>query len=115
MLPHLLPTMQLKVNNNLFIAGQLSGVEGYIESSASAIVAAINAVNLIKEKELVTLPLETVMGSLINYICTAQVKTFQPMNSNYGILTTKSKDKSLFFSLSNWSFSSKTAFSKQCS
>ncbi len=90
---HLLPTMQLKANNNIFVAGQLSGVEGYIESSASAIVAAINAVNLIKGKDLVTMPLETVTGSLINYICTAQVKSFQPMNSNYGVLTTKSKDK----------------------
>ena len=90
---HLLPTMQLKENNNIFVAGQLSGVEGYIESSASAIVAAINAVNLIKGKDLVTMPLETVTGSLINYICTAQVKSFQPMNSNYGVLTTKSKDK----------------------
>ena len=90
---HLLPTMQLKANSNIFIAGQLSGVEGYIESSASAIVAAINAVNLSNEKELVTLPLDTVIGSLLNYICTAQVKTFQPMNSNYGILTNKSKDK----------------------
>jgi len=39
------------------------------------------------------MPLETVTGSLINYICTAQVKSFQPMNSNYGVLTTKSKDK----------------------
>jgi methylenetetrahydrofolate--tRNA-(uracil-5-)-methyltransferase len=90
---HLLPTMQLRANNNIFVAGQLSGVEGYIESSASAIVAAINAVNLIKGKDLVTMPLETVTGSLINYICTAQVKSFQPMNSNYGVLTTKSKDK----------------------
>ena len=90
---HLLPTMQLKENNNIFIAGQLSGVEGYIESSASAIVAAINAVRLYKKEQLVTLPLETVIGSLINYICTANVKSFQPMNSNYGILSNKSKDK----------------------
>lgn len=90
---HLLPTMQLKENSNIFIAGQLSGVEGYIESSASAIVAAINAVRLLKNKKMITLPLETVIGSLINYICTAQAKSFQPMNSNYGILTNKSKDK----------------------
>lgn len=96
----LLPTMQLKVNNNIFIAGQLSGVEGYIESSASAIVAAINAVRLYKEKDLVSLPLDTVIGSLVNYICTAQVKTFQPMNSNYGILKNKSKDKMILKDLS---------------
>lgn len=97
---HLLPTMQLKENNNVFIAGQLSGVEGYIESSASAILAAINATRILKEKELVTLPLDTVIGSLINYICTAQVKTFQPMNSNYGILSNKNKDKMVLKDLS---------------
>ena len=97
---HLLPTMQLKVNNNIFIAGQLSGVEGYIESSASAIVAAINAVRLFNKDSLLTLPLETVIGSLTNYICTAQAKTFQPMNSNYGILINKSKDKMMLKDLS---------------
>ena len=97
---HLLPTMQLKANSNVFIAGQISGVEGYIESSASAIVAAINAVRLLKQEELVTLPLDTVIGSLINYICTAQVKTFQPMNSNYGILANKNKDKMVLKDLS---------------
>lgn len=90
---HLLPTMQLKEHQNIFIAGQLSGVEGYIESSASGIVAAINAVRLFKEEELVTLPLQTVIGALLNYICTAQVKSFQPVNSNYGILPNRSKDK----------------------
>lgn len=90
---HLLPTMQLKENNKVFIAGQLSGVEGYIESSASAIVAAINATKLLKNEELVTLPLDTVIGSLINYICTAELKSFQPMNSNYGVLSNKNKDK----------------------
>lgn len=90
---HLSPTMQLKQHPNIFVAGQLSGVEGYIESSASGIVAAINAVRLFKEKELVTLPLQTVIGALLNYICTAQVKSFQPVNSNYGILPNRSKDK----------------------
>jgi len=97
---HLLPTMQLKENNNIFIAGQISGVEGYIESSASAIVAAINAVRLLKKDNLITLPLDTVIGSLINYICTAQVKSFQPMNSNYGILANKNKDKMILKDLS---------------
>lgn len=97
---HLLPTMQLKENKNIFIAGQLSGVEGYIESSASAIIAAINACNLLNNKAPVTLPLDTVMGSLVNYICTAQVKTFQPMNSNYGILVNKNKDKMILKDLS---------------
>ncbi len=97
---HLIPTMQLKENSKVFIAGQLSGVEGYIESSASAIVAAINATRLLKNEELVTLPLDTVIGSLINYICTAELKSFQPMNSNYGILSNKNKDKMVLKDLS---------------
>ncbi len=97
---HLLPSMQLKENRNVLIAGQISGVEGYIESSASGIIAAINAVRLLKKQELITLPLDTVIGSLINYICTAQVKTFQPMNSNYGVLANKNKDKMVLKDLS---------------
>lgn len=97
---HLNPFMQLKTSNKVFIAGQLSGVEGYIESSASAIVAAINAVKLYNKQNLISLPLDTVIGSLINYICTAQVKTFQPMNSNYGVLANKNKDKMILKDLS---------------
>mgnify|MGYP003296507848 CR=1 FL=1 len=78
--------MQLKENNNVFFAGQLSGVEGYIESAASAIIAAINAVRLINDEQLIDVPTSTVLGSLINYICNASDKHFRPMNSNYGIL-----------------------------
>ena len=90
---HLNEYMQLKNHANVFLAGQISGVEGYIESSASAIIAAINAVRLLSEKEMVSVPLETILGSLISYICKASEKHFRPMNSNYGILVNRDKDK----------------------
>lgn len=90
---HLNQYMQLKENSNIFFAGQLSGVEGYIESSASAILAAINAVRLYKEQSLIKIPTSTVLGSLIYYICNASDKHFRPMNSNYGIMVNRSKDK----------------------
>ena len=90
---HLNTHMQLKEHKNVFMAGQISGVEGYIESSASAILAAINAVRYLKNMPLVTLPASTVLGSLVNYICNASSKDFRPMNSNYGIMINRSKDK----------------------
>lgn len=90
---HLNKHMQLKTNDSIFFAGQLSGVEGYIESSASAILAAINAVRLIKNQELIELPTSTVLGSLVNYICNASLKDFRPMNSNYGIMINRSNNK----------------------
>jgi methylenetetrahydrofolate--tRNA-(uracil-5-)-methyltransferase len=90
-------TMQTKKYPNLFFAGQISGVEGYIESSSSAIVAAINAARLISNEELVTLPLTTQLGSLLNYIVTASPKHFQPMNSNYGVMMQANKDRMLVY------------------
>lgn len=90
---HLNKHMQLKTNQSIFFAGQLSGVEGYIESSASAILAAINAARLQKNETLLEIPTTTVLGSLINYICNASAKDFRPMNSNYGIMINRPKDK----------------------
>lgn len=90
---HLNKHMQLKNNSDIFFAGQLSGVEGYIESSASAIIAAINAVRRLKNENLVEMPTTTVLGSLIHYICNASPKDFRPMNSNYGIMINRPKDK----------------------
>lgn len=90
---HLNKYMQVKTNQSIFFAGQLSGVEGYIESSASAILAAINAVRLLNNRPLLELPTTTVLGSLIHYICNASAKDFRPMNSNYGIMINRSKDK----------------------
>lgn len=80
------PTFQTKQYQNLFIAGQLSGVEGYVESAASGIYAAINMDRYLKSKELLVLPSTTVMGSMAQYICNASKDGFQPMNANFGIM-----------------------------
>ena len=69
----------------VFFAGQITGVEGYVESSASGIYAAINVLRLLKGEELVTFPRETIMGSMANYISVYHDE-FVPMNANYGIV-----------------------------
>jgi methylenetetrahydrofolate--tRNA-(uracil-5-)-methyltransferase len=85
--PRLLrPTLQLKRRDDLFLAGQMIGVEGYVESAASGLLAAINAARLINHLEPVTAPVETAMGSLLAYISAASRREFQPMNANYGLM-----------------------------
>ena len=88
-------TLQCKKRKDLFIAGQMIGVEGYVESAASGILAGINAVRFLKNQPLLTLPLETMLGSLCHYISHASQKKFQPMNANYGILQFKEDKKIL--------------------
>lgn len=79
-------TYNLKNNNNVYFAGQITGVEGYVESISSGMVSAINAVNQIKGKEEKIIFLEnTVIGALSKYISTPNER-FQPMNANFGIL-----------------------------
>lgn len=80
------PTNQLKVNENIFFAGQITGVEGYVESMASGIVAGINAVKKLNSEELIIFPKNTALGSLLSYITEENQKSFQPMNMNFGIL-----------------------------
>lgn len=80
------PTLQTRKYPNLFFAGQLSGVEGYVESAATGLLAGINMDLYINNKELVTLPQETILGSLVHYISNSNIKDFQPMNANFGIL-----------------------------
>lgn len=87
---------QVKSMPNIFVAGQLSGVEGYVESIASGLCSGINMANLITGKVLTPFPEQTMIGSLANYLATANTN-FQPMNSNNGILPPleeKIKDKS---------------------
>ncbi|MGG2064829.1 FADH(2)-oxidizing methylenetetrahydrofolate--tRNA-(uracil(54)-C(5))-methyltransferase TrmFO [Bacillus sp. S14(2024)] len=79
------PTYQYKNRNDLFFAGQMTGVEGYVESAASGLLAGINAARLVKGEEPVVLPPVTAMGSMANYITTTNVKNFQPMNANFGL------------------------------
>lgn len=78
-------TYQSKKRSDLFFAGQMTGVEGYVESAASGLLAGRNAVRLIKGEELITLPRETAMGSLAYYITHTSGKNFQPMNVNFGL------------------------------
>ncbi|KMK77207.1 FADH(2)-oxidizing methylenetetrahydrofolate--tRNA-(uracil(54)-C(5))-methyltransferase TrmFO [Alkalihalobacillus pseudalcaliphilus] len=85
--PNLLkPTYQYKDREDLFFAGQITGVEGYVESAAAGLVAGINAAKLLKDEELVELPESTIMGSMAQYITNANPKNFQPMNANFGLL-----------------------------
>lgn len=79
-------TYQTKLYPNLFFAGQMSGVEGYVESAASGIVAAINMDRYLNNKELVTFPRTTIMGSMAFYITHSPTTGFQPMNANFGIM-----------------------------
>ncbi len=93
---YLEPTNQLKEQPMIFFAGQMTGVEGYVESCASGLVAGINAARLFKGQETVAFPLETAVGGLENYITTANPRTFQPMNINFSLLPglgEKVKDK----------------------
>ncbi len=78
--------LSLKGNKNLFFAGQLSGVEGYMESAASGIIAGINAAANILNTEPIILPEFTMIGALLKYICDETVVNFQPMGANFGIL-----------------------------
>ncbi|MDA8211890.1 MAG: FADH(2)-oxidizing methylenetetrahydrofolate--tRNA-(uracil(54)-C(5))-methyltransferase TrmFO [Clostridia bacterium] len=82
----MLPTYQLRKQARLFFAGQITGVEGYIESAASGLVAGINAARLARGLSPVTFPLDTGLGAHGHYIATAEAKTFQPMNINFGLL-----------------------------
>ncbi|MCF8697946.1 FADH(2)-oxidizing methylenetetrahydrofolate--tRNA-(uracil(54)-C(5))-methyltransferase TrmFO [Enterococcus faecium] len=84
--PELLkPTYQSTKREDLFFAGQMTGVEGYVESAASGLLAGINAARLAKEMEPVEFPQETAIGSMAYYITHAEGKHFQPMNANYGL------------------------------
>ena len=78
--------LSLKSNPKVFFAGQLSGVEGYMESAASGILAAINVFAYINGKEPLVLPTTTMLGAIINYITDPNTKKFQPMGANFGLL-----------------------------
>ena len=96
-------TYQTKKYPNIFFAGQITGVEGYVESSASGIYAAINMLRYLKGEELLVFPKETIMGSMANYISIPHTD-FQPMNANFGIVPEldsnvkiKKKDRKLLY------------------
>lgn len=80
------PTLQYITRDDLFFAGQITGVEGYMGNIATGLLAGINAARLLAGKNLITLPNETVLGALCHYITNASLKDFQPMKANFGIL-----------------------------
>ena len=79
------PTYQLRSSPSIFFAGQMTGVEGYVESAGSGLLAGINAAKLALGEELIVLPAETALGSMARYITEADSKNFQPMNVNFGL------------------------------
>ena len=88
-------TFNFRKNKNIFFAGQITGVEGYVESIASGLMAGINAYKMVKNESKFVLPEETMIGALSKYISTTNER-FQPMNANFGILpplSEKIKDK----------------------
>lgn len=89
---------QLRKQPNVFFAGQITGVEGYMESAASGIIAGKNAVRLARGQDLLIMPPDTMTGALAGYISDETVRNFQPMGANFGILPPiepKIKDKKL--------------------
>ena len=92
------PTLQIKNHSNWFLAGQITGVEGYMESAATGIIAGHNALRFLKGYDLIKPETDTMIGALLHFITTAPAKNFQPMNANFGILPllpAKIKDKKL--------------------
>jgi methylenetetrahydrofolate--tRNA-(uracil-5-)-methyltransferase len=80
------PTYQSKIRDDLFFAGQMTGVEGYIESAASGLYAGCNMANYLLGKPVVELSAGSMMGAMAQYVTHANPNNFQPMNANYGIL-----------------------------
>lgn len=83
---HLLPTYQYKHNPKLFFAGQLTGVEGYVESAGAGLVAGINMARIFNGQEAVSFPKETMLGAMSHYITSCSSSSFQPMNANFGLI-----------------------------
>ena len=81
------PTLELRKYEGLFFAGQITGVEGYVESTASGLVAGINAFRRLNGANLLVLPKETAIGGLINYVSDQTRLHFQPMNVSYGLIS----------------------------
>ena len=87
------PTLQHITRDDLFFAGQITGVEGYMGNIATGLLAGINAARLLGGKKLITLPREAMLGALCHYVTNASLKDFQPMKANFGILPSLALDK----------------------
>ena len=85
--PQLLqPTMQYRNRADLFFAGQITGVEGYVGNAGTGLLAGVNAARLLRNQHPVILPAVTMLGALCHYVTHAEAKTFQPMKANFGLL-----------------------------
>ncbi|MGB9681667.1 MAG: methylenetetrahydrofolate--tRNA-(uracil(54)-C(5))-methyltransferase (FADH(2)-oxidizing) TrmFO [bacterium] len=82
------PMLDLRSDPFIFFAGQITGVEGYVESAMTGLVAGINVSRLLEDKPLIVFPEETAIGSLIRYITSCSPESFQPMGINYGVMKT---------------------------
>jgi methylenetetrahydrofolate--tRNA-(uracil-5-)-methyltransferase len=80
------PTMQFKDRDDLFFGGQITGTEGYVGSTASGLVAGLNATRLMAGKPLIVFPSTTMLGALCRYVTSAEPKGFQPMKPNFGLM-----------------------------
>jgi methylenetetrahydrofolate--tRNA-(uracil-5-)-methyltransferase len=79
-------TLELKPRPGVFLAGQLTGVEGYVESAATGVLAGLNAIRVVRGAPPVYPPRETALGALVRYLAAAPLSTFAPMNFNFGLL-----------------------------
>ncbi|RMF05430.1 MAG: methylenetetrahydrofolate--tRNA-(uracil(54)-C(5))-methyltransferase (FADH(2)-oxidizing) TrmFO, partial [Chloroflexi bacterium] len=80
------PTLQWRTRDDLFFAGQITGVEGYVGNAATGLLAGINAARLLRGKSPVVLPQTSMLGVLVHYITHAEAKDFQPMKANFGLM-----------------------------
>ena len=80
-------TLNTRQRENLFFAGQITGVEGYTESIATGLLAGLNMAKYLKNEQLIELPQETMLGALCKYISSSELKHFQPMNSNWAVVS----------------------------
>jgi methylenetetrahydrofolate--tRNA-(uracil-5-)-methyltransferase len=82
----LLPTLQFRGRSDLFFAGQITGVEGYLGNMATGLLAGVNAARVVRGEVALELPRETMLGALCHYVAHASPESFQPMKANFGIM-----------------------------
>jgi methylenetetrahydrofolate--tRNA-(uracil-5-)-methyltransferase len=80
------PTLQWRGRADLFLAGQITGVEGYVGNAATGLLAGINAARLLRDRPPLALPQTTMLGALCYYVTHAEPKDFQPMKANFGLM-----------------------------
>lgn len=85
-------TLMFREKPGLFFAGQITGTEGYVESTSGGLIAGVNAAQFLQKKPPITFPIETAMGSLMHYISDPSRKYFQPMNISFGLMPTYSEN-----------------------